>query len=259
MTTDDRGPTSEPVDAVDPIGAGTGHAEPVHRAGRRQLPWWQEALVLFGAAVVLAVVVKAFFLQAFYIPSNSMEPGLVENDRILVQKVSYWFDAPERGDVVVFEDPGGWLGNTEDDQAGGVAGALSKVGLYPAGGHLVKRVIGVEGDVVTCCDDEGRILVNGEPLDEDDYIQLGAADACNGPMIPCDWSAGPVPEGEVFVMGDNRDNSMDSRFPRSAGGVGTVPFENLVGRADRVIFSSAGSSMLAFWTWRPDRFFLGVE
>ena len=68
-----------------------------------------------------------------------------------------------------------------------------------------------------------------------------------------------VPEGEYFFMGDNRDNSMDSRFPRSAGGVGFVPFENLVGRADRVIFSSAGSSMLAFWTWRPDRFFVAVE
>ena len=68
-----------------------------------------------------------------------------------------------------------------------------------------------------------------------------------------------VPEGEFFFMGDNRDNSMDSRFPRSAGGVGFVPFENLVGRADRVIFSSAGPSMLAFWTWRPDRFFVGIE
>jgi signal peptidase I len=68
-----------------------------------------------------------------------------------------------------------------------------------------------------------------------------------------------VPEGEYFFMGDNRDNSMDSRFPRSAGGVGFVPFENLVGRADRVIFSSAGSSMLAFWTWRPDRFFVAIE
>ncbi len=187
--------------------AETGAAE---TDGRRHRPLWREALLLVAAAVVLAIVVKAFFVQAFYIPSASMEPGLVENDRILVQKVSYWSGSPERGDVVVFEDPGGWLPDAEDEQVGGVAGVLSKVGLYPAGGHLVKRVIGVEGDVITCCDDEGRILVNGEPLDEGDYIQLGAADPCNGPMIPCDWSAGPVPEGEVFVMGDNRGNSADS-------------------------------------------------
>ena len=68
-----------------------------------------------------------------------------------------------------------------------------------------------------------------------------------------------VPADEFFFMGDNRDNSMDSRFPQSAGGVGFVPFDHLVGRADRVIFSSAGPSMLAFWTWRPDRFFKGIQ
>ena len=75
---------------------------------------WQETILLLGVALVLAIVIKALFVQAFYIPSESMEPGLVKNDRILVQKVSYWFGGtPERGDVVVFEDPGGWLG-TED-------------------------------------------------------------------------------------------------------------------------------------------------
>ena len=93
------------------------------------------------------MVLKAFFVQAFYIPSESMEPGLVKNDRILVQKVSYWGGGgPQRGDVVVFEDPGGWLG--AGDVAGPenpVAKALAKVGLYPSGGHLVKRVIGVAG------------------------------------------------------------------------------------------------------------------
>ena len=132
-------------------------------------------LLLLGIALVLAIVIKTFFVQAFYIPSESMEPGLIENDRILVQKVSYWFGGdPSRGDVVVFEDPGGWLQGNEPAPTG-LANVLSKIGLYPTGGHLVKRVIGTEGDVIECCDDEGRILVNGEPIDESDYIAEGGA------------------------------------------------------------------------------------
>ena len=83
---------------------------------RSSLPIWQETLLLLGVAVVLAVVIKAVLVQAFYIPSESMEPGLVENDRILVQKWSYWTGSPERGDVVVFEDPGGWLGRRRGDR-----------------------------------------------------------------------------------------------------------------------------------------------
>jgi signal peptidase I len=177
----------------------------------RRRPLWQETLALLVIAVLLAVVIKALFLQAFYIPSASMEPGLVENDRILVQKVSYWGGGtPERGDVVVFADPGGWLGPL--DAAGPtslLARAMTRIGLYPAGGHLVKRVIGVAGDTVVCCDDQGRISVNGKALDEEDYIV--PQKRCNGPMIrTCDWTAGPVPDGNVFVMGDNRDNSRDS-------------------------------------------------
>src|SRR3954447_722106 len=112
---------------------------------KKHLPLWQETLLLLTIAVVLAVVIKAFFVQAFYIPSESMEPGLVKNDRILVEKMSYWFGGtPQRGDVVVFKDPGGWL--PPDEAAGptnAVGKVLSHVGLYPTGGHLVKRVIGV--------------------------------------------------------------------------------------------------------------------
>ena len=102
-----------------------------------------------------------------------MEPSLIRNDRILVQKVSYWFGGePQRGDVVVFQDPGGWL--TDAEAAGpdnAVAKAMAAVGLYPEGGHLVKRVIGVAGDTINCCDDKGRISVNGLPLNEDAYIR----------------------------------------------------------------------------------------
>jgi len=185
------------------------------KKNKKHLPVWQETILLLGIALVLAIVIKALFVQAFYIPSESMEPGLVKNDRILVEKPSYWFDGPERGDIVVFKDPGGWLSGEESaGPTGTVAKGLSKVGLYPTGGHLVKRVIGVEGDTVKCCDDQGRISVNGQPLNEKEYARLGGAD-CYGPMVDdcgTDWETGPIPRGEIFVMGDNRNNSADSSF-----------------------------------------------
>jgi signal peptidase I len=181
------------------------------RVQRRHLPVWQETVVLLAVAVVLAVVIKALFVQAFYIPSESMEPGLVKNDRILVQKVSYWLGGtPQRGDVVVFEDPGDWLGPEASGSTTGLTGLMARIGLYPSGGHLVKRVIGVAGDTITCCDPKGRISVNGHALDETAYAKLDGA-KCYGPMTDtCNWSAGPVPAGHIFVMGDNRSHSADS-------------------------------------------------
>ena len=131
----------------------------------------RETVLLLTFAILLALVVKTFFIQSFYIPSESMEPGLVVNDRILVQKPSYWNGEPERGDVIVFDDPGNWLNGLQNPQPQNLlARALSKIGLYPTGGHLVKRVIGVEGDVIVCCDEEGMLTVNGVAVDESDYL-----------------------------------------------------------------------------------------
>ena len=222
-----------------------------------------ETVVLVLVAVVLAVVVKTFFVQAFYIPSASMEPGLrggsgsPVNDRILVEKPSYWgSNGPSRGDIVVFKDPGGWLPAEEGGgPTSGLGSLLSHIGLYPAGGHLVKRVIGVAGDTVVCCDDQGRISVNGEALDEDSYI--APQDQCNGPMAGCQGWTATVPRGRLFVMGDNRGESADSSYhlckksdtacdPSNA----FVPVADVVGKVVSVVWPPSDAK----WIHRPADF-----
>ncbi|MFC6288447.1 signal peptidase I [Nocardioides sp. GCM10027113] len=217
MTSEDRDQTAAVV-TNDDAGSRSSRSRGRHgsdrKAGKKKhLPLWQETILLLGIALVLAVAIKALLVQAFYIPSESMEPGLVEDDRILVQKVSYWFDGtPQRGDVVVFKDPGGWLTPSESSgPTNPVASLMAKVGLYPQGGHLVKRVVGVAGDTITCCDKKGRLAVNGVPLQEEGYVKQERGVECRGPMRgDCNWEAGPIPDGHVFVMGDNRAHSADS-------------------------------------------------
>jgi signal peptidase I len=197
---------------------------------RRQLPIWQEMLLLLGMALVLAVVIKAFFVQAFYIPSGSMNDTLVLDDRILVQKVSYWTGEPERGDIVVFSDPGGWLNPDEVRSANSpVARGLEMFGLYPTGGHLVKRVIGVGGDRVVCCDSAGRITVNGVPLHEGSYLAAGEKPS----LIRFDVK---VPDGYLWVQGDNRSNSADSRVHLGDPGGGFIPADDVVGKVFMVVW-----------------------
>jgi signal peptidase I len=171
---------------------------------------------------VLALIIKTFFVQAFYIPSGSMEQTLDVNDRILVEKVSYWFGEPQRGDIIVFKDPGDWLGAEGGSQPSNpLTKALSFIGLYPEGGHLVKRVIGVGGDHVRCHD--GVVQVNGVNLDEKSYVTL-APEACAG-----FWSVN-VPQGKLWVLGDNRENSADSRAHMGDPGGGFIPVDDVVGK-----------------------------
>jgi signal peptidase I len=169
-------------------------------------------------------------MQMFFVPSGSMRPLLTNDDRILVQKVSYWGDGQvERGDVVVFADPGDrWLGPAIGEPTA-VQSVLARIGLYPTGGHLVKRVIGVGGDRVRCCDQRGRVRVNGVPLDEEDYLEGDAKPSERRFDVE-------VPEGRIWVMGDNRPDSEDSRFHQDLPGGGTVPESAVVGKVWGVVW-----------------------
>ena len=237
-----RLPEEQPEKADRPTGAKHRRAP---GSSRRSMPFWQELAILLAVALVLAVGIKALFLQAFYIPSGSMNDTLVFNDRILVQKVSYWGSAsPERGDIVVFEDPGGWLNLAETPQAQSVvAKALEVFGLFPTGGHLVKRVIGVGGDTVKCCDKKGRVTVNGSPLKEKNYLAPGEKPS----LITFEQD---VPEGYLWVMGDNRSQSADSRVHLGDPGGGFVPEENVVGKVFSVVWPLDHAKMIG----RPDTF-----
>lgn len=198
---------------------------------RKQLPLWQETLLLLVIALGLAILIKAFFVQAFYIPSPSMEPQFVKNDRILVQKVSYWGGgSPQRGDIIVFKDPGGWL-RAQDTQGpkSGVKKVMETIGLYPAGGHLVKRVIGVGGDHVVCCDTQGRVTVNGQALDEESYLPKGTVPS----LTRFDRT---VPKGHLWMMGDNRGDSSDSREHMGQPGGGYVADDLVVGKVFALVW-----------------------
>jgi signal peptidase I len=187
-------------------------------------------LLLLVIALALAIIIKTFFVQAFYIPSDSMDNTLVRNDRILVEKVSYWFGSVQRGDVVVFDDPGNWLSGSEVQQpTNPLSRALELFGLYPSGGHLVKRVIGVGGDRVRCCDRRGQITVNGVPLNERSYLPPHMAPSQQRFDVK-------VPPNHLWVMGDNRAFSYDSRGHMGSPGGGFVPVSDVVGKVFVVVW-----------------------
>ncbi|MFZ9309226.1 MAG: signal peptidase I [Candidatus Nanopelagicales bacterium] len=190
----------------------------------RILHWLRETLFVVVLAIALSVLLRTFFFQAFYVPSESMMQTLQLNDRILVSKLSYTFGDINRGDVIVFTDPGGWL--DRPSKQGGIRGKITEiftfVGLLPAnsGSDLVKRVIGVPGDRIQCCSDSGRITVNGIEINEKEFV--------NGDTNQVVFDI-TVPDGRLFVMGDNRGSSSDSRFHLTEFS-GTIPIDNVVGQ-----------------------------
>ncbi|CAL9541282.1 hypothetical protein SUDANB58_04253 [Streptomyces sp. enrichment culture] len=199
---------------------------------RRRRSAVKEVPLLVGVAVLIALVLKTFLVQAFVIPSGSMEQTIRIGDRVLVDKLTPWFGSePRRGDVVVFRDPGGWLqgGQTAQKDAPAVVKqvkeGLTSIGLLPSDDEkdLIKRVVGVGGDRVRCCDAQGRITVNGVPLDEG-YLHPGDVPS----TIRFDVT---VPEGRLWVMGDHRSNSADSRAHQDREYGGTVSEDQVVGRA----------------------------
>lgn len=197
--------------------------------------WLRELFIVVACSVILSLLIKTFLVQPFWIPSGSMENTLIPGDRILVSKLTPRFQQINRGDVIVFSDPGGWLqGEAESAPRTGLTGALENalefVGLYPAGdNHLIKRVIGLPGDHVVCCNAAGQITVNGVALKESEIYPGDAASSKKFNIT--------VPADSVWVMGDHRGDSADSRFhDDGTGATGSVPISDVTGRAIVVIW-----------------------
>jgi signal peptidase I len=194
------------------------------QTNRRANSFWRELPILVVVAFVVALLVRVFVLQTFYIPSESMEHTLNINDRVLVNKVVYDFRAPHRGEIVVFKSPVSWRSD-------------------PAEVDFIKRVIGVGGDHVVCCDDQHRLVINGRPLNEP-YLYHAADGAAD---LPSEEAFDvTVPTGRLWVMGDHRSHSGDSReqFLRSRDTVNaTIPDNAVVGRAFVVFWP------LSRWQW----------
>jgi signal peptidase I len=200
----------------------------------------RELPVLLLIAFVLALLVKTFLVQAFFIPSGSMEktlhgcPGCT-GDRVLVNKVPYWFGEPQPGDIVVFKGPDTWSPEvTVSQPSNWFSGALLWLGRTvgvapPSEDDFVKRVIATGGQTVQCCDPQGRVTVDGRPLDEP-YIYE------NTPIGERGFGPVTVPEGRLWVMGDHRSASADSKAHISDKYSGTIAVDDVIGKAAVIVW-----------------------
>jgi signal peptidase I len=222
--------------------AGAGTASGARSRRRRRLSWWSELLVLFALALTIMLVIKTYVVQAFYIPSSSMENTLEIGDKVLVNKLIYHFRSIERGDVIVFNGEGSWDPPSPPQSSDPVVRLASEFGhavtglfgISPGVHDYIKRVIGVPGDHVACCDAAGRVTVNGVPLSEKSYLYP------NNPPSMTKFRI-TVPPGRLWVMGDHRNVSYDSRGHIGDPGGGTIPESQVVGRAFLIL-------------WPPSRF-----
>ena len=230
-TDDQRDPTvPASADPGEPAGAGSA-------AGKRKKSW-RQLMVIVAAAIVLMLLVKAFVVQVYRIPSSSMEDTLLTGDRVLVNKLVYHFRGIDRGDIVVFSGQGSWGSTTgapdpappRNPVLRAVDDVLADVGVYSTQTYYIKRVIGLPGDHVMCCKDD-RVVVNGVPLDETSYLFPGASPSVQQFSIT-------VPQGRLWVMGDNRAISDDSRGHMFSGfpDQGSVPENEVAGRAFLIIW-----------------------
>ncbi|NBO51654.1 MAG: signal peptidase I [Actinobacteria bacterium] len=194
----------------------------------------RELPIIVVSALIVSIVIKTFLLHFFYIPSGSMENTLQVGDRIAVNKLGALFSDIKRGEVAVFSDPDKWLGEAPIDDGSSISSkvksGLITVGVLPdpAKQYLIKRVIGVGGDNVTCCDSSGKVQVNGVSVTEP-YIYPG--DKPSEVKFNVD-----VPKGFIFVMGDHRGASADSRFHPDSANNGMVPLSKVVGRAIFIVW-----------------------
>jgi signal peptidase I len=201
-------------------------------AGRKRKHFWRELLIIVVVAAALTLVVKAFVVQVYRIPSASMENTLQVGDRVLVNKLVYHFRDIARGDIIVFSGQDSWGPDAPPPSNNGLVRfwdeVLSTVGLESNQTYYIKRVIGLPGDKVACCTD-GKVTVNGVPLTETSYLYPGDA-----PSFP--FKTVTVPPGHLWVMGDHRGDSDDSRYHTSQPGGGAIPENEVVGRAFLIIW-----------------------